>query len=298
MKKLGLLLLLLLLLAGVFAGCAAPSPSSSYAEAGDAAPEAPAEDAAEESSGLGDLEAALAQADNRKLVYTASIVMTTEDFAGAYSQLADRVAGLGGYISYEETRGTEPTAYGDTGRHSELTVKIPVEHYEAFLGGLSEIGEIESKSQTTEDITSQYYDVDARIEMLEGRYERLKEHLEAATAMEDIIALEEEISQVLLELDTLKGERRGMDYLVEYSTVNISLREVVRAGAVSASDGSVGQRAGDSFQSTWQGIGVFFQELAVVLAGAAPVLILLAAAGGIVWVVIIILRRRKRKKEQ
>ena len=91
-----------------------------------------------------------------------------------------------------------------------------------------------------------------------------------------------------------------MDYLVEYSTVNISLREVVRsaAGAVSASDGSVSQRAGDSFQSTWQGIGVFFQELAVVLAGAAPVLILLAAAGGIVWVAIIILRRRKRKKEQ
>ena len=211
MKKLGLLLLLLLLLASTFAGCAAPSPSSSYAEAGDAAPEAPAEDAAEESSGLGDLEAALAQADNRKLVYTASIVMTTEDFAGSYNQLADRVAGLGGYISYEETRGTEPTAYGDTGRHSELTVKIPVEQYETFLGGLSEIGEIESKSQTTEDITSQYYDVDARIEMLEGRYERLKEHLETATAMEDIIALEEEISQVLLELDTLKGERRGMD---------------------------------------------------------------------------------------
>ena len=169
MKKLGLLLLLLLLLAGVFAGCAAPSPSSSYAEARRCARGSPAEDAAEESSGLGDLEAALAQADNRKLVYTASIVMTTEDFAGAYSQLADRVAGLGGYFLRGDPGAQSQRPMAIRGRHSELTVKIPVEQYEAFLGGLSEIGEIESKSQTTEDITSQYYDVDARIEMLEGR---------------------------------------------------------------------------------------------------------------------------------
>lgn len=309
MKKILLVFLTLILLLGAF-GCSAPAKSNSddTSEGGYAAEapepaqdEAPAASSAPEAggaSGLGDLDTILAKDSGRKLVYTAQVTISTEKFEDSYNLLLKQVSDAGGYVSSESTQGTVPEVYGDRGRSSKLMVKIPVDKYEGFLSGLSQIGKLESKDQSTEDITSQYYDTDARIEMLENRYKRLNEHLKNATKMADIIALEEEISELLLELDNLKGQKRGMDNLVAYSTVTIDLYEVVKADNVGTSDKAVGTRAGESFGNTWKGIGVFFQDFVVALAGAAPVLIILAAIAGIVLAIVIPINRRNKKKRQ
>ena len=120
-----------------------------------------------------------------------------------------------GYTESESTYGQKPTTQNAAGRSSSFVLRVPVGNYENFIDGISSIGELESKNLYTQDISSNYYDNEARIEVLEERKDRLMEHLQAATDMEDVIALEAELSDVLYDLDQLKGSQRGMDKQVD-----------------------------------------------------------------------------------
>ena len=79
-----------------------------------------------------------------------------------------------------------------------------------------------SRHKSTDDLTSQYYDTDARIEMLNMRRDRLMGYLASATKAEDIVAFEQELSDVLYELDQLQGSKRQMDQLIDYATVDVT----------------------------------------------------------------------------
>ena len=231
----------------------------------------------------------------RKLIYTAEVSIETEQYETDYSAIVQSVRAAGGYVSNEEARGAVPQRYGDVGRNSYLEARIPTDQFEEFMQALNEVGRITSKSMSVDDVTDEYYDVEARIEMLEKRFAKMEEYMERATEMSDIIQLENEMSQILYELDVLKGSKRHIDNRIEYSTVRIELREVVKAEAVTVSEGNLGSRAGDAFLNTLQGMGVFFEDLFVLLVGSLPVLIIL---GLIAFVVLFFVRRSAKKHKK
>ncbi len=252
--------------------------------------------------GLGDLDNAVLPETDRKLVYSSDFTISTPAFETDYAKILDAVTRFGGYVQSESTSGQAPTTENSSGRSSYFELRIPVENYEAFIGEVSAIGVLESKNLYTEDISSNYYDNESRIEVLEEEKARLMEHLKNATEMEDVITLESQLSDVLYQLDQLKGARRGMDNQVEYATVGISLYETTVAGNLSDSQGTVGERAANAFSLSLIGVGNFFKEFAVFMAAAFPVilviLIFLAVAFGIVFAVRRLIKKRKSKTEK
>ena len=274
----------------------AEEPEYYYEEEAPVESAAPAEDEGSKLSGLGDLGGNITANTQRKLVYSASYTIETEKYTDDYARIIAAAKKYNGYISGENSYGTAPEEYGDSGRTAELTVRIPVESYTAFTSDLSGIGYTVQKSQNTDDITSQYSDVESRIDLLETQYDKLAAHLENATKMSDIIELEEEMCRILNELDELKGTRRHYDDMVAYSTVDIILNEVVKQGEVSTSKQGFWDRASDGFSSTLVGVGSFFESLGVFLVAASPVLLILGVIFAAIFVPIALVRRKKRKK--
>ena len=274
-----LLLAVLVLTAAMLLGCAAQK-SAQYSYGGDSSPSAPAEnagDSAEMSSqeiagiaGMGEA------SDSQKLIYIGEMEIESEQFEADYAALKEQVSAMGGYLAGETLSGTAPVAYGDAGRYGELVARIPTEHFQAFLDDTDGRMDIVRRHVDVQDITEYYYDNEARIELLETRYAKLEEHLRSAERMEDIIALEQEMSEILSELDELKGTRRHLDHQVAYSTLTIEIREVVRSSGVATSKEGVGSRMGEAFNGTLRAIGVFFENAAVFLVGASPLLLILA----------------------
>ena len=84
---------------------------------------------------------------------------------------------------------------------------------------------------------------------------------------------------------------------MQYSTISIHLDENASAG-LPAGNGDVGNRASDAFSGTMKGMGAFFEDAAVALAGAAPVLLLLAGIAGVTLAIVLPLQRRKKKKQK
>jgi len=234
---------------------------------------------------------------NRKLVYSATFDIETAKYEQDYNAILQKLKEANGYVEYESTQGTPPERTDYYGRISTLTVRVPADMFEMFFTSVSDVGRMVSQSRNTDDISSSYFDTEARIKLLEDRRDRLMGYIEAATDPEDIIVYEQELSDVLYELDQYQGQKRQMDDLVDYTTVEITLQEIVVAADIPVDEDGlpIDQRAGNAFTKSMAGVGRFLEDFAVGFAAAAPVLILLAIIAVAVIVVMKAVRFLRKK---
>ena len=108
--------------------------------------------------------------------------------------------------------------------------------------------------------------------------------------MEDIIVLEERLSEVRYQLESMESQLRTLDNLVDYSTVNISVSEVQELTPVEQP--TTGDRVRDGFLGSLENIRSGFVETGVWFVVNLPYFVLW---GGVLVVVILLLRRRRRR---
>jgi hypothetical protein len=156
---------------------------------------------------------------SQKLVWTYDCSMETTAFDDSYTVLCEKTREYGGYV--ESTN-----LYGTGTRHAYLTVRIPADSCEEFLSSLSDAGEIISQSSSSRDITSDYYDAQARLDSLNAQHERLLELMDMAESLNDIVTLQDQLSTVEYQLDTYESMMNVYKNQVSYATVDFSLTEV------------------------------------------------------------------------
>ena len=81
-------------------------------------------------------------------------------------------------------------------------------------------------SESAENITSSYIDVQARLSALEAQRDRLNALADQAETTADLLEIESQLSDVQYQLENYTRQLRSMDQQVSYSTVDIYLREV------------------------------------------------------------------------
>lgn len=211
-----------------------------------------------EAPGGGEAEDRLA---NAKMVYTANIEAETQDFDACTAALEELVEKLGGYLEYASMG-----SYGDGSRNASYTVRIPSARFKEFLASVGEIGHVISQDRNADNISERYYDTESRLTTQRTKMERLQALLAKAENMEDIITLETAISETELQIEQLTGSLRHYDALVDYATVEVRLREVLRLSTVEEAPPTFGSRLGNAFTDGLRSFGDFLQGLAIFLA--------------------------------
>jgi hypothetical protein len=161
----------------------------------------------------------LGDAYEQKLIRTYTYNIETLEYDASMALVEQKVAEYGGYIEYSESSGS-------SNRYASLTLRIPAEKSEAFLNQVGEVGEIIYRSSSSEDVTTNYYDTTARLTSLNTQHERLLELLEKAQSLDDIVALNSQLTEVEYEIDRYTTMLRVYDNKVDYVTINLTLREV------------------------------------------------------------------------
>jgi hypothetical protein len=231
-----------------------------------------------------------AAGSSRKITFSATYTLDTKKYDADYTKIMRLVSGAGGYVASEESH-AYPYETPAEGRSSYLSLRIPVNGYDSFLAEVEKVGDVVDKGKSSEDLTSQYFDTEARIEMLTMRKERLTGYIKSATKAADIVAFEKELSDVLLELDQYQGEKRRLDQLVDYATVDLYLNEIITPETIGKDGEPLGSRASDAFSMSATGVGKFLQNAAVFLAGLVPVLALIIVLLIIAWLIVRLVRR-------
>ncbi|MCL1890640.1 MAG: DUF4349 domain-containing protein [Coriobacteriia bacterium] len=235
----------------------------------------------------------------RKITFWASIALNTKNFDADYKAIISMVNHSNGYVVSEDMDDYSELYDRLRGRTATLKVRVPALGYDSFLDGLDGIGEIKNRAKRSQDLTAEYFDTEARIEMLEIRKERLMAYLVEAKDAKDIVEFERELSAVLSELDSYQSNKRHLDQIVDFSTVDISLTELITPETIGKDGERLGERASNAFAFSASGLGEFLQDVVVFLAGALPVIIFLLVVGVVLWlIVLIVIKARKKRRNK
>ena len=228
----------------------------------------------------------------RKLIRTADIEAETKGFDQALADINVLLVQFGGYTDASE-RSNGSTYSGRNARWASLTLRIPAESFDSFLYSLGSSIHVNSQRIGSQDVTDVYFDTEARLKSLRIMEERLLVMLEKAEDLATMLELEKSLQETRYEIESLSGTLRKYDGLVSYSTVRVSLREVLELTENPVVNPTLGQRIASQFSASVKGLAAFGAGLLVFLAGNSPVLLLLA---GIIVLIIFLLRKGRKRK--
>lgn len=224
---------------------------------------------------------------DKKIVRTASIDITTNDFDQALEQIRN-ICGL--YKGWTSQSSVTTTSSGL--KRANIAVRIPSESLDLFLEGTAGIGRVTSQSETAEDVTENYRDTQTRLRTQQMLLERLQSLVTTTTKLSDLLALEDQIADKQYEIDRLTTSLRRTDKAVDYSSVSITLREEKRKEVAQTKTVSFGERILAAFEVGIESFAEFLADTLLLIIAVLPYLICLAL---ILVIVIIFIRRRKHK---
>ena len=252
----------------------------------------------------GAVEQADLKSSNRKIVYTGNISLQSLEYDASVKSIHDKITQCGGFIENEDTYNNDPYWYytertgaaaNRTRRTLSLTARIPAEKFDAFMKDLENDGQVTNTSISARNISVSYANHDASRKALEIEQKRLLEMMDKADTVEDMIAVEERLTEVERELGNEKTTLSAMDRDVDFSTVYISLEEVFEYSE-KVVEVTYGERLQRAFGRAIDGFVTFWEELLLFIVETFPFLIMLAVI--IALVVRFFRRRRRRKMEQ
>lgn len=208
----------------------------------------------------------------RKIIYNGTLELLVDDIDQADKDIRELIGKeKGAYISRAEIRGTPGTR-----RSGSLTVRVPVEQFDSFRQAVSKLGEVQRESLDSQDVTDQFYDLDARIKNNLAEEESLRKLLDKASVgkLDDYLAVRDKLRQVTAELDVQKGQLQRLDKLSALATITITLNE--RKSYVRPESPAFGTQIGRTFGNSLEALKDFGQGLVLVLVALVPWLPLIA----------------------
>ncbi|MCR5597802.1 MAG: DUF4349 domain-containing protein [Lachnospiraceae bacterium] len=194
-----------------------------YEESYDSYAETPA---ADNSTGDVDVQES-AQSTNRKLIRTVSLNVETQEFEALRNDIESRIKALGGYVEDGYVYNGNIYSEGSL-REATMTVRIPSDKLEEFLNMVAENSNVVTQNESVRDVTLDYVDMDSRKSALKAEEKRLLEMLESADTVEDMIYIEDRLANIRYETESIESQLRTYDNLVDYSTVNLTISEVIK----------------------------------------------------------------------
>lgn len=220
----------------------------------------------------------------RKIIQNADLILKVDDVTACADRISVLTQQLGGYLV-----NSRQYRYQDK-ITANLSVKVPADKLTGMLETVSGYGEISDKTISTEDVTEEYYDAEARLKVLEAKETRLLALFDRANTITDIVSVEKELGEVRSNIEVIKGRLKYLNNATSFSTVNITLEQAV-PGTLKAPQGTMG-KAWRGLVNSLNTMVDFGSNLVIYVIIILPWII----AGGILFLVIRYLFRRFKNK--
>ena len=150
-----------------------------------------------------------------------------------------------------------------------------------------------SRSENVQDVTLTYVDLQSHRDALRTEQERLLQLLEQAESVEDIITIEQRLSDVRYQLESMESQLRSYDNRVDYSTVYLYIDEVEVYTPVE--EETVWERISTGFVDSLKNIGEGLKEAAIWFVIHIPYLVIWAI---VIVIIILILKKIKKRTKR
>lgn len=131
--------------------------------------------------------------------------------------------------------------------HAEILFRVPPAQLEPLMDSAAAVGRLEERTIGAEDVTDAIIDAEGRLASLQASRDRLRQLLDRAGSVPDVLTVERELARVQGDIESLQGRIAALRGQVAMSelTVRIDRRHVL--GPVSAFFAGVGKLVGKLF---------------------------------------------------
>ena len=158
---------------------------------------------------------------SRKIIYDAQVDLVVDSVDPIAKKVGTLVQDATGYIAEQNVTGSPGSL-----RSMRWRIRIPVEQFDSFVESIVSLGELERNNRTSQDVTEQYYDLEARIKNKKVEEQTLNKILqERSGKLEDVLKIEIELSRVRGEIEQLEGKIRVLENLSSLATLTLNIRE-------------------------------------------------------------------------
>lgn len=298
-KALSLALILTLLLA--LSGCGASKNSTDIsAPSATSVPQYAGESVWEtvdmEDSGLSavtgsDISTGSANVSQDKIIYSADAGIETKLYDECIDKVYELIEQYGGFLESSSVGGTSYNSHG--GRYATFVARIPSDNFSELTNNLSALGNVSYCSTSSDNVTTQYIDVQSRLDSYRIQEERLLSMLEKAEILEDMLTIEAHLSEVRYNIESYTTQMNYLDSQVSYSTITLDVEEVVEFTPDMSVTQSFFSRMKTAFSGGISGLVSAVQGLILFVLYFWYLLAVVA-----VVVVLLVRRARKRHRER
>ncbi|MDL5204393.1 DUF4349 domain-containing protein [Streptomyces sp. ALI-76-A] len=235
--------------------------------------------AADSGSGAGGARAtAPPKAHTSHIIRTASLTVQVKDVPKALDEARTTTENAGGYVGDEST-----DRDGEGHERTRVVLRVPVDRYADVLADLQGAGKLLERKAKAQDVTDQVVDVDSRIRSQRASVARVRELMDQATRLSDVVTLEGELSRRESDLEALMAQQASLKDRTSLATITLSLSETPVKKAVPEDEdpGFV-----DALAGGWDAFVTMLRWLAVVIGAVLP-FVAVAALIVLVWLRIV-----------
>lgn len=153
----------------------------------------------------------------RRIIVEADVSLAVESLDSLERQLPDQLAAFSGFVAravVDRTDGRRPAA--------TWVVRIPTSRCSEFLAVIAGLGAVEKLQQTTQEVTAELVDLEARITNAKRLEQRILELLDKSRdELKEVIVVEQELARVRGEIERAEGQRRYLENRTALATVTI-----------------------------------------------------------------------------
>ncbi len=212
----------------------------------------------------------------RSVIRTARLAVEVDRYDAGARHLLDIAEGAGGFIA--------DSSYGeDEGRpRGEFILRVPAGRFGAAIKDVEAMGTVRQRQISAQDVTEEYVDLQARQRNLERHEQQLLTFMDRATKVQDLLAVEQELSRVRGQIEQITGRLRYLAHNVEMASITVVLSEHPKKGHAGLwdFDGTLAKMQG-AFLATVQQIFAATERVLVLASTLLPV----GALAGIAWAV-------------
>ncbi|MFG2297647.1 DUF4349 domain-containing protein [Streptomyces sp. NPDC048603] len=234
------------------------------------------------------------------IIRTAALGIEAKDPQKTLAAARTAVQGAGGYVGNETT---QRSGHGDAEREgggegvmtSTVTLRVPVDRFDSVLAALEGSGKLLHRKVEAQDVTERVVDVESRVKSQQASVARVREMMEKATAIGDLVTLEGELNKRQTELEALLAQQNSLKDQTSLGTITLE----VTAADTDGKEGKDGKDTdGPAFLDALEGgWGVFLAVLKWITL-AVGALLPFALAGGVLLALWRVYRRFRPARDR
>lgn len=211
---------------------------------------------------------------NRQIIKSGTLSLVVQDVASALAQARSITTAHGGLVTQSSTSTVAERGVAD------VTIQVPADQFESAMDALRGINGVRDRTVdkiTSQDVTEEYVDVNAQVDNLKVTERQLQALMDKATRMEDVLAIQRELTTVRGQIDRLQGRLNYLQRRTAMSTISLHLEPL--ASTVP----HAGWRFSEALSQAWQRSMTVLRVVADVALTVAMFALWLVPALGIVW---------------